>query len=120
MILKFQDSTLHQCHYLLINLCCKALVNLSMPNIALEQEVIAAAMTIGLIFYTLMMYTNTARSTEAEQRYCSEALTSEVGLLQNFRAYKKWIPRVFQRVSKMFVFLIIHNIFWLCSTQRRI
>jgi len=35
------------------------------------------------------MYTNTARSTEAEQRLCSEALTSEVGLLQNFRACKK-------------------------------
>ena len=38
------------------------------------------------------LYTNTARSTEAQQRLCSEALTSEVGLLQNFRAYKKWIP----------------------------
>jgi len=40
------------------------------------------------------MYTNAARSTEAEQRLCFEALTSEVGLLQNFRAYKKWIPAV--------------------------
>jgi len=38
------------------------------------------------------MYTNTARSTEAEQRLCSEALTSEARLLQNIRAYKKWIP----------------------------
>jgi len=38
------------------------------------------------------MCTNTACSTEAKQRPCSEALTSEVGLLQNFRAYKKWIP----------------------------
>jgi len=38
------------------------------------------------------MYTNTARSTEAEQRLRSEALTSEVGNLQNFRGYKKWIP----------------------------
>ena len=26
---------------------------------------------------------NTARSTEAEERLCSEALTSEVGILQN-------------------------------------
>jgi len=68
-----------------------------MPNIALEQEVIAAAFMTALIFYTLLMYTNTARSTEAEQRLCSEALTSEVSLLQNFRTYK-WIPRVFQRV----------------------
>jgi len=107
LILKVQASTLDQCHHLLINLSCKALVNLSMPNIALEQEVIAAAITIALIFYTLLMYINTARSTEAEQRLCSEALTSEVGL-QNFHAYKKWIPRVFQCVWKMFVFLIIH------------
>jgi len=39
------------------------------------------------------MYNNTARSIEAEQTLCSEAMTSdEVGLLQNFRAYKKWIP----------------------------
>jgi len=34
------------------------------------------------------MYTNTARSVEAENRLCSEALTSEVGLLQNIRAYR--------------------------------
>jgi len=41
-----------------------------MPNIALEQEVIAAAITISLVIliYTLLMYTNTARSTEADQR----------------------------------------------------
>jgi len=85
--------------------------------------------------YTLLMYTNTARSTEAKQQLCSEALTSKVGLLQNFRAYKKWTTlssnfwainsrlwvitaytRVFQRVRKMFGFLIIRKIFWLCST----
>jgi len=42
--------------------------------------------------YTLLMYINTAHSTEAEQRLFSEALTSEAGLPQNFRAYKKWIP----------------------------
>ena len=66
-----------------------------MPYITLEQKVIAAAITIALVIlysiYTLLMYTNTTRSTEAEQRLCSEALTSEVGLLQNFRAYKMWI-----------------------------
>jgi len=116
LIAKFQASTLDQCHHLLINLSCKALVNLSMSNIALEQEVIAAAITIVLIFYTLLMYIITARSTEAEQWLCSKALTSEGGLLQNFRAYKKWIPRVFQCVRKMFRFLIIRNIFWVCST----
>jgi len=115
LILKFQASTLDQCHHLLINLSCKALVNYSMPQIALEQEIIAATIAIALIFYTLLMYTNTARSTEEEQRRCSEALTSE-GALQNFRAYKKWIPRVFQRVWKMFGFFVFRNIFWLCST----
>jgi len=39
------------------------------------------------------MYINTARSIEAEQRYAPiDALTSEVAHLQNFRAYKKWVP----------------------------
>jgi len=37
--------------------------------------------------------------TEAEQRLCSEALTSEVGLLQHFRAYKKWIPLAMEKKS---------------------
>jgi len=65
-----------------------------MPNVALEQEFIAAAITFALLYciYTLLMYTNTAHLTEVEQQLCSEALTSEVGLLQKFRAYKKWIP----------------------------
>jgi len=36
-------------------------------NIAVEQEVIAADITIALLIYTLRMYTNTARSVEAEQ-----------------------------------------------------
>ena len=63
-------------------------------NTAVEQEVIAADVTMRFLYciYTLRMYTNTARSTDAVQRLCSEALTSEEGLLQNFRAYKKCIP----------------------------
>jgi len=60
------------------------------------QEVITAAITIALLIqcgiYTLWMYTNTGRSIKAEQRLGSEVLTSEVGLLHNFRAYKKRIP----------------------------
>jgi len=36
---------------MLINLSYKALVNLSMPNIALEQEVIAATITTALILF---------------------------------------------------------------------
>jgi len=70
-----------------------------MPYIALEQEAIAAAITTALYIYTLLMYTNTERSTEAEQRLCSEALTCEVGLLQNFRAYRKWIPLSMEKKS---------------------
>ena len=49
LIVKFQFSTLDHCHHLLINLSCKALVNLSMPNIALAREVIAAAIRIALL-----------------------------------------------------------------------
>ena len=69
-------------------------------SIALEQEFIAAANTIALpiqcCICTLQMYTNTACSfvQSRPSRDCAltEALISEVGLLQNFRAYKKWIP----------------------------
>jgi len=39
----------------------------------------------------LLMCTNTACSTDAEWQILSEALTSEVGLLQNFHAFN-WIP----------------------------
>jgi len=49
-----------------------------MPNIALEQEIIAAAITIVNMLYlhaSDVHVTNTARSTETEQRLCSEALT---------------------------------------------
>jgi len=45
------------------------------------------------------MYTNTERSTEAEQRLCFEALTTEVGLLQNFHTYKRWIPLAMKKKS---------------------
>jgi len=72
-----------------------------MPSIALEQEVIAAAITTARLLYciyTLLMCTNTACSTEAEQRLFSEALISEVGLLQNIRAYK-WSPLSMEKKS---------------------
>jgi len=91
LIVKFQASSLDLYFgSMLINLSYKALVNLSMPNIALEQEVIAAAITIALILF--LYASDAARSTETEQRIFSEALTSNVGVLQNFRVYKKWIP----------------------------
>ena len=90
LTVKFQASTLDQCHHLLINLSCKTLVNLSMPNVALlSKKSSRPPLRLRLYcIYTLRIYTNTARSTEAEQRL----LTSETGLLQNFRGYKKWIP----------------------------
>jgi len=52
-------------------------------NIAVVQEVIAADITTALLIlylhiYTLRMYTNTACSIEAEQRLCSEAMTSDI------------------------------------------
>jgi len=59
-----------------------------MPGIALEHR--SHPYDCAYSIYTLLIHTNTARSTEAEQRLCSEALTSEVGLLQNFHTYKKW------------------------------
>jgi len=66
-----------------------------MPNTAFDPEGIAAAITIGLMLYSHasdVAYTKTARSTEAEQRLCSEALTSEVALLQSFCTYEMCIP----------------------------
>jgi len=58
-----------------------------MPNIILEQEVIAAAITIALKLYLHASDVHqTACPVEAEQRLCSKTLTSEAGLLQNFRA----------------------------------
>jgi len=72
-----------------------------MPSIALKHEVIAAAILTARLLYcicTLLMCTNTACSTGTEQRLCSEALTSEVGLLQNIRAYK-WIPLSMEKKS---------------------
>jgi len=63
-------------------------------NIAVEQEVIAADKTIALLILSLRASDvhQKARSIKAKERLCSEALTlDEVGLLQNFRAYQKWI-----------------------------
>jgi len=62
-----------------------------MLNIGLEQEVIAAAITTALVVLYLHVSDVHQHSTfnEAEQRLCSEALTSEVGLLQSLREYKK-------------------------------
>jgi len=62
-------------------------------NTAFEQIVIAGALRLRFLYciYVLRMYTNTTGSIEAEQRLCSKAMISEVGLLQTFRGYKKWI-----------------------------
>jgi len=62
-------------------------------SITVEQDVIAAAITIARASYTVFIRFGCAPTQhEAEQRLCSEALTSDVGLQQNFGSYKKWIP----------------------------
>jgi len=72
---------LDQYHHLLINLSCKSAIKPLNANIALEQKVIAAAITIALLVGLLylhasdVVYTNTTRSTEAEQRLFSEYTT---------------------------------------------
>jgi len=99
LTVKFQASTLDQCH-----LSCKSdskpfdavtassVVCLSPPISHLSNMSSRPPLRLRLhSFYTLRMYANTAHSTETEQQLFSEALTSNVGLLQNFRAYKKWI-----------------------------
>jgi len=56
LIVKFQASTLDQCHHLLINLSCKSAskpFNAQYCTIALEQEVIAAAITIAFVIVYL-------------------------------------------------------------------
>jgi len=104
LIVKFQASTLDQCHHLLINLSCKtaskplnavsarSAVCFLQPILQLSKRSSRPPLRLCLLYciYTLLMYTNTARSTEAEQRLYSEVLTSEIRLLQNVCAYKKW------------------------------
>ena len=74
-------------------------------NIVVEQEVIAADITIALLIliYTLQMYTNTARSVEAEQRICSNWGTD---LLQNVCLYKKWISVFIYFFSDYFTYIV--------------
>jgi len=63
-------------------------------NIAVEQEVIAAEITIALPILYLRASDAHQHSTFNRSRACrdcSEAMTSEAGLLQNFLSYKKWI-----------------------------
>jgi len=107
LIVKFQASTLDQCYHLLINLSCqsaskplnaisaRSAVCFLQPILQLSKKSSRPTWSLHFLYCicTLLMYTNTARSIEVEQRLCSEAMTSdEVGLLQNFRAYKNWIP----------------------------
>jgi len=58
-------------------------------NMATEQEIIAATITIALLILYLHSLNVHQHSTFNGSRAetCSEALTSEVGLAQNFRAY---------------------------------
>jgi len=51
LTVKFQASTWINAIICSYTFLAKALVNLSIPSVALEQEVIAAAITIALILY---------------------------------------------------------------------
>jgi len=62
-----------------------------MSSIVLEQEVIAAAITTALV--VLYLHASDVH------RLCSEALTFEIGFLQNIRSYKKWIPLYMEKKS---------------------
>jgi len=84
-IVKFQASTSNQCHHLLINLSCISAQYCTWARSHRDRHYDCTCYTVFTRFW-ILMYTNTACSIEAEQRLCSEALTSEVGLLQNFRA----------------------------------
>ena len=50
------------------------------PILHLSKRTLRPPLRLRLLYciYTLLMYINTARSTEAEHRLCSKALTSEV------------------------------------------
>ena len=104
LIEKFPASTLDHCHHLLVNLFCKSAskplndvsarsaVCFLQPILQMSRKSSRPPWRVRFFhcIYTLWMYTNTARSVEAEQRLCSEAMTSdEVGLLQNFGAFRK-------------------------------
>ena len=51
--MKFQASSLNQCHHLLINLSCISASKPLNAQFALEQEVIAASITIALVILYL-------------------------------------------------------------------
>ena len=91
--MKFQASTLDQYHHLFTNLSgISASKHLSARYCtARSHRGHHYDCTLVILYSHASMCSNTACSTEAEQRLCSEALTSEVDLLQNLRAHKKWI-----------------------------
>ena len=75
LIVKFQASTLDQCHHLFINLSCiSASKPLNAQYCTWARSHRGRHYECALVILYLMC-TNTACSTEAEQRLCSEALT---------------------------------------------
>jgi len=113
LIVKYQASCLDlYLGSLLINLSCKGASKPPMPNIALEQEVIAAAITIALMLYlhasdvhqhstfnrnwtaTLLSGTDIRSRPFAHPGTMQITVSGFVWIASNFwfRAYKKWIP----------------------------
>jgi len=123
LIVKFQASSLDQCHHLLINLSWKSAskpVHAISARSVLQLRKKSSDPPLRLRFlyciYTLRMYTNTnaACSIEADRDFALiEALTSEVGLLQNFLAYEKWIPLSHN-------FWAINSRMWLINANARV
>ena len=121
LIVKFQASTLDHCHHLLTNLSCKSAskplnalsarsaVCFLQPILQLSKKSSGPPFRWRFLccIYKLRMYTNTARSIEAERRLCSEAMTSgEVGLLQNVWASRKWTPFSSHFLSDEFTYVV--------------
>ena len=109
------------CHHLLTNLSCKSAskplnaisarsaVCFLQPILQLSKKSSGPPFRWRFLccIYKLRMYTNTARSIEAERRLCSEAMTSgEVGLLQNVWASRKWTPFSSHFLSDEFTYVV--------------
>ena len=139
LIVKFQTSTLDQCHHFLINLSCKS------ASIPLNAHYCTWARSHRLrhsdcAYSLLYLHASDVHQHSTFNRSQTATLlwgtvTSEGGLLQNFSAYMKCIQlssnfwainsrlllitvnaRAFQHIWKICGIFIIHKIFWPCST----
>jgi len=106
LIVKFPAFTSDQCHHLLTNFSWKSAgkplyavsarsaICFLQPILQLSEKSSGPPLRLRFLYciYTLQMYTNTARSIEVEQKFCSEAMTSDEVGLRNVWASRKWTP----------------------------